>query len=127
MTATTSIATLRELRRLFAQFGLPQIIVSDNGTQFTSVEFQDFCRNNGIKHVRSPPYHPQSNGQAERFVDTFKRSLAKMKNNGPTVDTNGLCRHSSSPTGTRHAPHRPLDDLPQKTSLVDASAVRWAC
>ncbi|PIO74864.1 integrase core domain protein [Teladorsagia circumcincta] len=86
MTSTTSIATLRELRRLFAQFGLPQIIVSDNGTQFTSAEFQDFCRSNGIKHVRSPPFHPQSNGQAERFVDTFKRSLAKMKSNGPTVD-----------------------------------------
>ncbi|PIO77100.1 integrase core domain protein [Teladorsagia circumcincta] len=50
MTSTTSIATLRKLRRLFAQFGLPQIIVSDNGTQFTSAEFQDFCRNNGIKH-----------------------------------------------------------------------------
>ncbi|PIO58024.1 integrase core domain protein, partial [Teladorsagia circumcincta] len=86
MTSTTSTATLRKLRRLFAQFGLPHIIVSDNGTQFTSVEFQNFCRSNGIKHVRSPPFHPQSNGQAERFVDTFKRSLAKMKNNGPTVD-----------------------------------------
>ncbi|PIO55758.1 integrase core domain protein, partial [Teladorsagia circumcincta] len=86
MTSTTSTATLRELRRLFAQFGLPQIIVSDNGTQFTSAEFQDFCRSNGIKHVRSPPFHPQSNGQAERFVDTFKRSIGKMKNNGPPVD-----------------------------------------
>ncbi|PIO69335.1 integrase core domain protein [Teladorsagia circumcincta] len=86
MTSTTSIATLRELRRLFAQFGFPQIIVSDNGTQFTSVEFQNFCRSNGIKHVRAPPFHPQSDGQAERFVDTFKRLIGKMKNNGPTVD-----------------------------------------
>ncbi|PIO68628.1 hypothetical protein TELCIR_09575 [Teladorsagia circumcincta] len=43
MTSTTSIATIRELRRLFAQFGLPQIIVSDIGTQFTSAEFQHFA------------------------------------------------------------------------------------
>ncbi|PIO59974.1 integrase core domain protein, partial [Teladorsagia circumcincta] len=86
MTYTTSTATLRDLRRLFAQFGLPQIIVSHTGTQFTSVEFQNFCRNNGIKHVRSPPFHQRSNGQAERFVDNFKRSLAKVENNGLTVD-----------------------------------------
>ncbi|XGW09189.1 hypothetical protein V3C99_011472 [Haemonchus contortus] len=86
MTSTTSTATLRELRRLFAQFGLPQTIVSDNGTQFTSAEFQDFCRINGIKHVRSPPFHPQSNGQAERFVDTFKRSIGKIRSKGPAVD-----------------------------------------
>nr|CDJ95324.1 RNA-directed DNA polymerase (reverse transcriptase) and Integrase domain containing protein [Haemonchus contortus] len=86
MTSTTSTATLRELRRLFAQFGLPQTIVSDNGTQFTSADFQDFCRINGIKHVRSPPFHPQSNGQAERFVDTFKRSIGKIRSKGPAVD-----------------------------------------
>ncbi|VDO20874.1 unnamed protein product [Haemonchus placei] len=54
MTSFTSIATLRKLRRPFVQFGLPQTIVSDNGTQFTSAEFHDFCRINGIKHVRSP-------------------------------------------------------------------------
>ncbi|XGW17401.1 hypothetical protein V3C99_002198 [Haemonchus contortus] len=86
MTSTTTTATLRELNRLFAQFGFPHVIVSDNGTQFTSAEFQNFCRHRGIEHVRSPPFHPQSNGQVERFVDTFKRSLLKMKNHGPTLD-----------------------------------------
>ncbi|PIO71365.1 integrase core domain protein [Teladorsagia circumcincta] len=69
-----------------SDYGIGAIIVSDNGTKLTSVEFQHFCRKNGIQHVRSPPFQPQSNGQAERFVDTFKRSIGKMKNNGPTVD-----------------------------------------
>ena len=41
---------------------------------------------NGISHIRSPPFHPQSNGQAERFVDIFKRALSKMKGEGPTSD-----------------------------------------
>uniref|UniRef100_W6NQT5 RNA-directed DNA polymerase n=1 Tax=Haemonchus contortus TaxID=6289 RepID=W6NQT5_HAECO len=91
MTSTTTTATLKELNRLFTQFAFPHVIVSDNGTQFTSAEFQKFCRHRVIEHVRSPPFHPQSNGQNERFVDTFKRSLLKMKNHGPTLDALLIC------------------------------------
>ena len=79
MSSTTTSSTIRELRRLFAQFGNPQTLVTDNGPQFTSNDFSEFCKKNGIRHIKSPPFHPQSNGQAERFVDTFKRSFAKMK------------------------------------------------
>ncbi|RWS20269.1 Integrase domain containing protein-like protein, partial [Leptotrombidium deliense] len=45
---------------------LPLEIVTDNRTSFTSKQFEDFCRNNGIKHIRSQPYHPSTNGAAER-------------------------------------------------------------
>ena len=86
MSSTTSEATIQQLRRLFAQFGIPETIVSDNGTQFTSAVFLEFCKKNNIQHIRSPPFHPQSNGQAERFVDTFKRALKKMKGEGTTSE-----------------------------------------
>ena len=78
MSSVTSTSTIEKLRILFAQFGLPNIIVSDNGANFTSAEFQAFCHNNGIKHVTSAPFHPSSNGLAERAVQTVKRGLAKM-------------------------------------------------
>ena len=67
--------TTEHLRSLFATHGLPEMIGSDNGSVFTSFEFQDFCAKNGIKHVKSAPYHPASNGLAERAVQTFKEAM----------------------------------------------------
>lgn len=69
--------TISALNACFNRYGYPPVLVSDNGTQFTSAEFRQFCVSKGIRHVRSTPYHPQSNGQVERFVDSFKRSLQK--------------------------------------------------
>ncbi len=65
MSSTTSQNTIEALQALFARYGLPEQIVSDNGAQFTSQEFSDFVQANGIKHIRSAPYHPSTNGQAE--------------------------------------------------------------
>ena len=53
--------------------------MSDNGTAFTSVEFQTFMKRNGIRHVCCAPYHPSSNGQAGRAVQTFKEAMKKEK------------------------------------------------
>ena len=50
-------------------------MVSDNGPQFVSDEFERFLKANRIKYLRSSPYHPLSNGLAERFVQTFKRAM----------------------------------------------------
>ena len=74
MSTTTSSQIIAELRRLFAAHGLPQQLVSDNGPQLIFDEFATFCKMNGIKHIRCSPYHPSSNGQIERFVQTFKRT-----------------------------------------------------
>ena len=46
---------------LFAQFGLPATVVTDNGTQFISEEFEQLMKNNGIKHILSASYHPATN------------------------------------------------------------------
>ena len=46
---------------------------------FTGSEFKVYCDSLAIEHITTPTYNPQSNGQAERFVDTFKRALKKAK------------------------------------------------
>lgn len=70
-----SKAVINRLCELIARVGIPNVIVSDNGTSFTSEEFKNFCSLNGIKHICSPPYHPSSNGQAEAFVKIIKKGL----------------------------------------------------
>ncbi|XP_062389531.1 uncharacterized protein K02A2.6-like [Sardina pilchardus] len=77
MSSTTASKTIQVLRRLFSRYGLPEVLVSDNGPQFTSSEFDTFMKSNGVKHIRSAPFHPATNGLAERFVQTFKHSLKR--------------------------------------------------
>lgn len=78
MKSTTGDKVIAELRTIFTYFGLPHSIVSDNGPPFSSKEFLKFCKNNNIVCLKSPPYHPQSNGWAECGVRTVKQSLRKM-------------------------------------------------
>ncbi|XP_055918436.1 uncharacterized protein K02A2.6-like [Eupeodes corollae] len=79
-TTSTSCA-IDSLCSIFATHGLPDSIVSDNGTAFTSEVFSQFCRNNLISHILSAPFHPSTNGQAERMVRTTKDYI-KRNNNG---------------------------------------------
>ena len=74
---TTSQATVQQLRNISATHGLPQTIISNNGPQFVSKEFEQFCSSRGIQHNTTAPYHPHSNGEAERLVETFKQSIDK--------------------------------------------------
>ena len=77
MATATALTTIQQLRQLFAQFGIPESSVSDNGPQFVATEFQEFCRLNGIRHIRVAPYHPSSNGLGERAVQVFKQGFRK--------------------------------------------------
>ncbi|XP_052748504.1 uncharacterized protein K02A2.6-like [Galleria mellonella] len=68
----TSQSLILNLKKVFSRFGLPKTIVTDNATTFTSSEFGKFCDVNGITHILSPVYSPQSNGLAENAVKTCK-------------------------------------------------------
>lgn len=63
--SATSQVTIEKLRQSFSVFGLPKMLVSDNGTCFTSAEFETLMKQNGIDHVKSAPSHPSSNGLAK--------------------------------------------------------------
>jgi len=76
--STSSAAAILELRTLFSHYCFPETVVSDNETRFTSRNFEDFLATNGVKHLKSAPYHPANNGLAERSVLIVKRGLKKV-------------------------------------------------
>ncbi|XP_046556702.1 uncharacterized protein K02A2.6-like [Haliotis rubra] len=78
LNSSTSTVTIECLRRMFATHGLPETVVTDNGTCFTSDEFTVFMKKNGIHHLCVAPYHPASDGLAERAVQTFKNGMKRM-------------------------------------------------
>ncbi len=80
LSSITSASIISSLRLIFAQFGLPSVVVTDNGRNFNSEEFELFLHSNGIQHKFSSPYHPSSNGLAERAVQIFKREMKKITN-----------------------------------------------
>lgn len=78
MSNITAPSTIDKLRQVFAVHGLPDTLVSDNGPTFTSEMFSEFTEQNGIRHIRTAPFHPASNGLAERAVQTVKEGLKRM-------------------------------------------------
>ena len=77
--SASSAATIMKLRALFASHGIPDSVVSDNGSPFVSAEMKEFLAANGVKQITSSPYHPASNGLAERAVQTCKAAIKKIK------------------------------------------------
>lgn len=76
--STTSGATIEKLIEIFAKHVFPATLVSDNGSNFTSSEFEEFMKRNGIKHIKVVPYHPSSNGLAERAVRVANEGFEKI-------------------------------------------------
>uniref|UniRef100_A0A1X7VSL3 Integrase catalytic domain-containing protein n=1 Tax=Amphimedon queenslandica TaxID=400682 RepID=A0A1X7VSL3_AMPQE len=74
MSSITADSTIDKLYIIFATLGLSHTLVSDNYPTFTSEKFKKFCKENGIKHNASAPYHPQTNGLAQCAIQTFKCS-----------------------------------------------------
>lgn len=104
--STSSEAVITSLRNHIARYGIMLTLVTDNGTCFTSQEFKNFVMTNGIKHLTTAPYHPQSNGQAERSVRTIKSRLKKLTGettNELEVVNDGLEQFQSGSLETRLA------------------------
>ena len=73
----TSSAVITRLKSIFATHGIPDIVISYNGPQFASTEFQKFTKEYGFTNTTSSPRYPQSNGEAERSMQTVKNLLKK--------------------------------------------------
>jgi transposase InsO family protein len=86
MNPPTSQKVVNTLEKLCARYGIPQTIVSDNGSQFTSREFKRFTDEWIIEHQLSSPYHQQANGKAESSVKIIKSMMIKCIKEGENMN-----------------------------------------
>ena len=115
---TTTLKTLSVLYMWFADRGFPSTLVSDNGPQFTSKDFTDKMEKWGIKHILTPPYHPASNGLAEKAVGIVKDKLKKMDAPGSPLELHiylqmVLFHYRATPhTSTEQTPYELIINAP---------------
>ena len=126
--STSSRSVIKKLRQQFARYGIPEIVISDNGPQFSSFEFKEFARKWEFKHITSSPGYPQSNGKAEQAVKTCKRLLERVSGTGDVylalldfrnTPTQGI---DSSPA-QRLMSRRTRTLMPVKDSLLNPKVV----
>ena len=85
LTDMSSQCTIETIKSQISRHGIPEVLRSDNGPQYASREFAKFCQDYEIQHVTSSPTYPQSNGEAERAVQTVKRLWSKAKDNSNCI------------------------------------------
>ena len=79
---TRSTEIIRHCKAQFARYGIPDILMTDNGPQFSSESFKSFASTYQFKHLTSSPHFPQSNGMAEKSVQTAKNLIKKAMQEG---------------------------------------------
>ena len=105
------------MKAVFAKLGVPNVIVSDGGPQYTSAEFKDFMKHWQIEHRVSSQRNPQSNSMAEHCVQTMKASFIKTIEEGEDVDL-ALLTYQTTPLNHRlSSPAELLNSRKYKTLL----------
>ena len=74
---TLSSIIVTHMKSIFARYGIPKIVISDNGPQYSSFHFASFAKQWDLKHVTSSPRYPQSSGMAEQTVQMVKKLIKK--------------------------------------------------
>ena len=109
----TSASVITALKSIFSRHGIPEEVVSDNGPQYASHELKEFAKEYNFKHTTSSPHFPQSNGHAERAVQTVKKLLKGSKDHYMAL----LCYRSTPLTWCGLSPAELLMGRPTRCNI----------
>ena len=109
-------STIKLLQEDFAQSGFPHTVVTDCAATFKADEFQEFCKENGIVYLTGAPYHPATNGAAERLVQTFKQALKSDKAPRDALQ-DFLRNYRRTPLSTGYSPSALLNGRQMRTKI----------
>ena len=114
LSSTTSSEIIKHLKSFFSQHGVPQIIVSDNGPQYSAAVFKEFTTQYSFTHMHttSSPQFPEANGAAERAVCTIKDLLNKSDDHYLAILT-----YRSTPLENGYSPAELLMDRKLRTTI----------
>ena len=117
----SSASTISAFKSMFARHGIPMEVVSDNGPQFACASFRDFAKEWDFIHTTSSPRYPQSNGEAERFVQTVKDMFKKAEHGNSDVYVSLMEYRASPIDGVRLSPAQLLMNRQLRTKLPVSS------
>ena len=112
LSTQSSSEVIRHTKSVFSRHGIPQEVISDNGPQYSSLEYARFAAQYGFIHTTSSPKYPQSNGEAERAVQTIKHFL--RKSDDPHM---ALMIYRSTPLHNGYSPSELLMNRRIRTTL----------
>ena len=128
--STSSNAVIPCLDKIFSEYGIPEVLRSDNGPPFNSREFNEFAKHLGFTHRKVTPYWPRANGEVERFMRTVKKVIkaAVMENKVWKQEMYKFLRNyrATPHTSTKTPPATALFGRPMKTRLPQIGRVQLA-
>ena len=121
---TTDASTvIKKLKKHFARHGSPCQLVSDNGSQFVSAEFQKLTKEWDIEHTVTSPYNSQANGKTEAAVKSAKKLLRKTSKGGEDYYLGLLAQHNTPSQGIGSSPVQRLMNRRTRTLLPTAGTL----
>lgn len=117
----TATAIISKLKPIFSRFGVPETVIADN-VPFASTELQRFARSWNFRIITSSPNYPQSNGQAERAIQTTKKLMRKAHESGEDFDRAILHLRATPLSGTNLSPSQLLFGRGIRTDLPAMAA-----
>ena len=121
LTDLSSKSVVKNIKRIFARFGIPPVLISDNGPQFVSYEFREFMAQWGVDKVFSSPHYQQGNGKAESAVKIAKNLLRKTLRSKQDFWTAVLEWRNTPTAGVNTSPAKRLLARRTRTTLPMAS------
>ena len=115
--STTTDAVVKKLKRHFSRYGRPDAVVTDNGPQLVSDEFQKFSTDWEFAHITSSPYHSPSNGKAESAVKIVKKLIRKTQKDGTDIHKAILDWRNTPTVGMNSSPAQRLMSRRTQTLL----------
>lgn len=116
---TTATQVIEKMKRMFMTHGIPHTLITDNGPPFNSAAFGEFASNFNFGHVTMSPYHSQTNGLAERSIQTLKRLMIKCRETKSDF-TLAMLNLRNTPTSSAGSPAQRLYGRRTRTLLPTA-------